>query len=228
MPGLTLTSTSPALSDSPASRKRTASLSKTTSHSVKSNRTLTRTNSYVSLTDAQTDQYTLKVASTSVHRHDTHSAPYPRPPRQHKERRKSVSRSASDPLTIRIKPLAAPVPAPPKPSPVPMVGFRTSSPLAPTRSILPPRPKLPRSKHEPDLYRVAIYGRMRSSTEGQKILHMGPRLALSIYTATRDLEQIVASQRDSDGDVNMSGEGGAVLSTSWVVVPPEDWEMVDA
>jgi hypothetical protein len=64
------------------------------------------------------------------------------------------------------------------------------------------------------------------SPEGQKILAMGPRLALSIYTATKELEQLVAAQRDSDGDMAMSG-GEHVLSTSWVVVPQEDWEMVD-
>ena len=68
---------------------------------------------------------------------------------------------------------------------------------------------------------------MRMSAEGQKILHMGPRLAFSIYTATQELERIVASQQDCDGDVNMPGPGEGVLSTSWVVVPQEDWEMVD-
>jgi hypothetical protein len=69
---------------------------------------------------------------------------------------------------------------------------------------------------------------MRTSPEGQKILHMGPRLAMSIYAATRELEQIVASKRDFEGDVNMTGEDGHMLSTSWVVIPQEDWEMIDA
>lgn len=32
---------------------------------------------------------------------------------------------------------------------------------------------------------------------------------------------------DSDGDVNMAGSGEQLLSTSWVVVPQDDWEMVD-
>lgn len=67
---------------------------------------------------------------------------------------------------------------------------------------------------------------MRMSAEGQKILHMGPRLAFSIHSATQELERIVASQRDTDMDVSMGG-GEPVLSTSWVVVPQEDWEMVD-
>ena len=67
---------------------------------------------------------------------------------------------------------------------------------------------------------------MRLSPEGQKILHMGPRLALSIHAATKELERIVAAQRDRDGDVTMVNEDGS-MSASWVVVPPEDWEMVD-
>lgn len=65
---------------------------------------------------------------------------------------------------------------------------------------------------------------MRCSPEGQKILNMGPRLAVSILTATRELERIVASQIESDGDVPMID---ATLANPWVVVPGEDWEMVD-
>ena len=104
---------------------------------------------------------------------------------------------------------------------------RASSPLAPARAVLPPRTSFPRSKPEPDLYRVAIITRMRMSPEGQKILHMGPRLAFSIYNATRELERIVASQRDVEGDVCMA-DSEPLLSTSWVVLPKDDWEMVDS
>ena len=118
---------------------------------------------------------------------------------------------------------------------------RTSSPLSPLRTILPGRPVFPRSKQEPDLYRVAIKTHMRSSPEGQKILHMGPRLALSIITATKDLERIVADQerdRDRDNDVVMSDStfnlststlASPVLTKSWVFVKNEahDWEMLD-
>jgi len=70
---------------------------------------------------------------------------------------------------------------------------------------------------------------MRCSPEGQKILLMGPRLALSILTATRELEKIVAQQTlDADReDVAMSDVGGGPLANSWVFVPGEDWEMVD-
>lgn len=120
---------------------------------------------------------------------------------------------------------------------------RTSSPLSPLRTVLPGRPVFPRSKQEPDLYRVAIKTHMRSSPEGQKILHMGPRLALSIITATKDLERIVADQererdRDRDNDVVMSDStfnlststlASPVLTKSWVFVKNEahDWEMLD-
>jgi len=54
---------------------------------------------------------------------------------------------------------------------------------------------------------------------------MGPRLAVSIMTATRELERIVAQQMDAENDMADSPTG--VLSNSWVVVPGEDWEMVD-
>jgi len=120
---------------------------------------------------------------------------------------------------------------------------RTSSPLSPSRTILPGRPVFPRSKQEPDLYRVAIKTHMRSSPEGQKILHMGPRLALSIITATKDLERIVADRerekdKDKDNDIIMSDStfnlstpslASPVLTKSWVFVKNEahDWEMLD-
>jgi hypothetical protein len=87
---------------------------------------------------------------------------------------------------------------------------------------------------------------MRCSPEGQKILSMGPRLAVDILTATRELEKIVAAQMqmgsggglggcggEGDGDVamadgTMSGAGGMTLSKSWIFLPgAEDWEMVD-
>jgi len=82
---------------------------------------------------------------------------------------------------------------------------------------------------------------MRSSPEGQKILHMGPRLALSIIDATKELERIVADQereRDRDNDVVMSDStfnlstsslASPMLTKSWVFVKNEvhDWEMLD-
>ncbi|KAF8797435.1 hypothetical protein BYT27DRAFT_7204610 [Phlegmacium glaucopus] len=118
---------------------------------------------------------------------------------------------------------------------------RTSSPLSPSRTVLPGRPVFPRSKPEPDLYRVAIKTNMRSSPVGQRILHMGPRLALSIIDATKELERIVADQereRDRDNNVVMSDSTfnlsasslvSPVLTKSWVFVKNEvhDWQMLD-
>jgi len=110
-----------------------------------------------------------------------------------------------------------------------MNGLRSPSPLAaaPIRAASAARTHFPRSKPEPDLYRIAITTRMRKSPEGQKILHMGPRLALSIYNATRELEKLVASQRDTEGDVDMLDGGDSLLTSSWVAVGGDDWEMID-
>lgn len=108
------------------------------------------------------------------------------------------------------------------------------------------RPSFPRSKPQPDLYRLAITAHMRSSFQIQQErefvleqqrrqqldagFRIGSPLAVSIMNATRDLEFLVASQqqqqqRDADGDVPMSDSP----STSWVTInfPGEDWEMVD-
>jgi len=107
----------------------------------------------------------------------------------------------------------------------PTVGERTSSPLSPVPQTLPPRPAFPRSKVEPDLYKVAIRTRMQYSDEGQKILQMGSHLAVQIMNATRELEGIVAARhRDLDGDIAM---GDAQPSSSWLVVSSDDWEMDD-
>ncbi|KIK52662.1 hypothetical protein GYMLUDRAFT_64112 [Collybiopsis luxurians FD-317 M1] len=119
--------------------------------------------------------------------------------------------------------------------------YRSSSPLSPNpnRTVLPGRPIFPRSKQEPDLYRQAIIARMRCSPEGQRILHMGPKLALSIMSATRELERLVAAQGErEDNDVVMADATAPTMSASWVVVPPavpesrrschyQDWEMVN-
>jgi hypothetical protein len=73
---------------------------------------------------------------------------------------------------------------------------------------------------------------MKSSPEGQKILRMGPRLAISIMTATKELERIVAAQTEREamaaaGDDAMAVDSNPVLSKSWVLIPDQDWEMVD-
>ncbi|KAJ6608651.1 hypothetical protein B0H10DRAFT_2066831 [Mycena sp. CBHHK59/15] len=114
---------------------------------------------------------------------------------------------------------------------------------SPSPSDAPPQRAHPRARPAPDLHRAALTACMRASPAGAKILHMGPRLALGIMMATRELERIVrehpecglgASPSPCDGDdkgaedVPMPDAPGPIgLSTSWVVVPPEDWEMVD-
>ncbi|EIW57350.1 uncharacterized protein TRAVEDRAFT_29474 [Trametes versicolor FP-101664 SS1] len=98
---------------------------------------------------------------------------------------------------------------------------RTSSPLAPVQRTLGERPSLPcTKKREPDLYRAAIETRMKLSPVGRHILRMGPRVALSILSATEALEHLVA-------DADPQWRGDSALGASWVDVSPEDWEMVD-
>ncbi|KAI0046334.1 hypothetical protein FA95DRAFT_1494211 [Auriscalpium vulgare] len=113
-----------------------------------------------------------------------------------------------------------------KPPPAPLLSrpscARSTSPLAPTPHSTTPRPTFPRSKPDQNLYRAAIAGCMRATPHGKKILNMGARLAISILTATQELERIVAAQRDVPSD------GDKPLSSSWVVLPDDDWEMVDA
>lgn len=72
---------------------------------------------------------------------------------------------------------------------------------------------------------MAIQTRMRCSPEGEKILMMGPRCALSILSATRDLEKMVSYQ--SDDDFNMDTGDQEMLTKSWIMLPPHDeWDML--
>lgn len=145
--------------------------------------------------------------------------------KEQRQRRRKVQIVESPQFTVGPA-TSAPLPSIPPPTPPAMRLPRASSPLAPNKKLLPPRAAFPRSKHEPDLYKVAITTRMRCSPEGQKILTMGPRLAVSILTATRELERIVASQMEVDNDFSMKdGTSGK----SWVVIHGEDrdWEMID-
>lgn len=226
MPGLTLAP----ITVPPASpRKRTMSFS--SPQPTKSARPLVRSASYISLADTQPR------AGPSYHKHDPVSLQaYTRLPRQPtkepRERRKAIPRSySSERITIQPKSQRTSSQSPPLPRPAPMHGLRSPSPLAPTpvRAAPTARTHFPRSKPEPDLYRIAITTRMRMSPEGQKILHMGPRLALSIYNATRELEKLVASQsqRDAEGDVDMRDSNESLLTSSWVAVAGDDWEMID-
>ncbi|KAN0093399.1 hypothetical protein V8E55_004183 [Tylopilus felleus] len=102
----------------------------------------------------------------------------------------------------------------PKPQSQPAVPhLRTTSPLAPARKLLSPRATFPRSKPEPDLYRMALETRMRSSPEGEKILRMGPRLAIAILSATKELERIVSAHEDDD--VMMGDETEPTTRSAW-------------
>ena len=83
---------------------------------------------------------------------------------------------------------------------------RKTSPLAPTRKVLPPRASFPRSKPKPDLYRTAIKKRMANSPDGEKILCMGPRPTVAILTTIRELEHIVSAARYDDDDIVMADD----------------------
>ncbi|KAI0833242.1 hypothetical protein BC628DRAFT_1308366 [Trametes gibbosa] len=207
-------------------RKRTMSFSTPTP--VKSARTsLRRTGSYLSLADMQAAQYTPLYGREGPMQCFTASdslviGQY--------DQRMRIPRRRTTPSRT---PTIHPPPSVPQPSSSQIIvltsrrttpRIRTSSPLAPVKRTLGERPSLPcTKKREPDLYRAAIETRMRMSPVGRNILHMGPRVALSIISATEALEHIVASQRD--GEAQWCGD--SALSASWVDVSPEDWEMVD-
>ncbi|KAH9856499.1 hypothetical protein C2E23DRAFT_443879 [Lenzites betulinus] len=207
-------------------RKRTMSFSTPTP--IKSPRTsLRRTGSYLSLADMQAAEYTplygrdgpmksfTAADSLVIGRYDQRM----RTPR----RRTTPSRSPSihSPSSVP-QPSSSQIIVLTSRRTIPRV--RTSSPLAPVKRTLGERASLPcTKKREPDLYRAAIKTRMRMSPIGRNILHMGPRVALSIISATEALEHLVSSQHD--GEAQWGGD--SVLGASWVDVSPEDWEMVD-
>ncbi|PCH42300.1 hypothetical protein WOLCODRAFT_25280 [Wolfiporia cocos MD-104 SS10] len=208
----------------------------------KAARTLRRTGSYLSLEAMQAAEETTLYgrAGAPQPKERLTNVPSTRSLRHYKEERERRKASLRSTPTVIQTPSTSTPPPPPVPSASPCMAAprpRTSSPLAPKQTALPARAAFPRSKPQPDLYRMAITTRMRMSPEGRKILYMGPRLALSMYTANRELEkslfsatneleQIVAAQRETDNDVVMADTDGS-LAKSWVVVPQEDWEMID-
>jgi hypothetical protein len=98
---------------------------------------------------------------------------------------------------------------------------RTSSPLSPVLRLLPPRPSFPRSKPEPDLYKVAIITRMRFSHGSQKTRRS--HLAVSVLSAIKDLEVIVERQRkEEEGDIIFGDE---LFDNSWFGVSSDDLDM---
>lgn len=68
---------------------------------------------------------------------------------------------------------------------------------------------------------------MKTTDEGRRVLTMGPRLAISVWMATRDLEKMVEDDLDSSMgyDEPSLADSTGTLSRSWVVV--DDWEMID-
>ena len=203
-------------------RKRTSSFSTPIPHKIQKMGSLRRTASYITLPVMQAhhqseSQPTASSSSSPSSSSIECSAMVLRHYKDQRGRRRKASSTAQ--FTIGPPPTASP----PQPNSVAFCCPRASSPLAPSQKSLPPRASFPRSKHtEPDLYRVAITTRMRCSPEGQKILTMGPRLAVSMLTATRELERIIAAQIDRDNDVQMMD---GTLGRPWVV--GEDWDMVD-
>ncbi|KAF9007530.1 hypothetical protein BDQ17DRAFT_1237665 [Cyathus striatus] len=134
---------------------------------------------------------------------------------------------AARPTVTPKHPLLQPTTAPPS--------ERLTSPLAPTRKPLPCRPNFPRSKPDIDLYKKAIVTCMRSTPAGQQILRMGARNAVSVMSATRELERMV-NEREGEGDIVMTDpkeeKDAPSMSSSWIVLKDtpataEDWEMLD-
>ncbi|KAG7451083.1 uncharacterized protein BT62DRAFT_926732 [Guyanagaster necrorhizus] len=112
---------------------------------------------------------------------------------------------------------------------------RVSSPLRPSRppsfiftsSTTPPR----KGKCEPDLHRIAIQACMRSTSDGLKVLTMGPRLAMSIVHATRELERMVTERGLEIFDNRQEEDIIMTDSTAepWINMErtSDDWEMVN-
>jgi hypothetical protein len=219
----------------PGARKRTHSFSmpKTT----KSARTLQRTASFITLSDALEDdnsgsEFTFPSVQSAT---TTDCSPFVAPSRSlraYKESRQKRHLGAftAEPTSYTTPPQPSPTSTrklqPQSPLPHSPFRHRTSSPLAPTPKLLPPRPTFPRSRPDLDanLHRRAIVAQMRCSPEGHKILTMGARIAVSMLTATRELEAIIAAQE------RVEREGRDVpMADAWTAAHPEaEWEMVDS
>lgn len=197
------------LSSTANARKRTSSFSQPYPSQF-SRMSLRRTASFLSLSDYEGDEDASLQPGSSCSVYQPPVVPYNRTLYHYKEQRErrkaALSRSRPE-FTIAppsTKQPAKPTLQSPK-SRLPhkqTVGLRTSSPLSPTQKLLPPRASFPRSKPEPDLYRIAIKARMQCSPEGAKILRMGPRIAVSILAATRDLEMLVSTQEVNDWEMS--------------------------
>lgn len=221
-------------------RKRTASFS--VPHHAKARRTssLQRTPAFLELPRMLSDIPSMELYGRSGAPRPSVSEAHPRSLR----RRPSISTHTSD-LNAFV---ASTAPLPSLHHPLPSRAFTpapvasssrlacSSQPAAPKprstkrgpRRFLPPRERYPSARAEPDLYRQALVARMQASPEGAKILLMGAHAAVSMLTATRELEALVAGADDMDCDSEDDTEDVEPrLSDSWLVVPQEDWEIVD-
>ena len=98
-----------------------------------------------------------------------------------------------------------PTTSPPQPNSVAFCCPHASLPLAPSQKLLSPYASFPLLKHtKPNLYRVAITTHIWCSPEGQKILTMGPCLAVLMLMAMRELEHIIVAQINRDNDVQIT------------------------
>jgi hypothetical protein len=70
---------------------------------------------------------------------------------------------------------------------------------------------------------------MKSSPEGAKILHMGARLAFSIYAATKELEALAAlaqTQDDDEDEEEAEGELVSEAGPTWAIMSNDDWNVI--
>lgn len=98
--------------------------------------------------------------------------------------------------------------------PPPRTTYAPPQSTAPSYSTQQPRSRPRRFPREPDLHRMAIQRCMRATSEGQKILTMGPRLAVSLTSATRELERML--QEGEMHDCSNSSED----------IVMDDWEVI--
>ena len=84
-----------------------------------------------------------------------------------------------------------------------------------------------RRESHPSMIAGSWYGAGRGSRRSTEAsARPGGGLALA---AGHELEQLVASQsaRDAEGDVDMRDAGEPLLTSSWVAISGDDWEMID-
>lgn len=168
---------------------------------------LRRTNSYLSLSDLPNQKDTttgsLYITASKELRQTVERSiaaallpiTNPAPLRKSRSPSRSPSRTQTPPASFSLPPQTPPQPSYP--------------------SCTQPRSRPRRFPREPDLHRQAIQRCMRATSEGQKILNMGPRLAVGILNATRELERLL-----------LEGELRDRSATTEDVVM-EDWEVVN-